>query len=165
MSRQIRRLGLSKNVEIPILTTTVKSFRFSDSILSLDQVLIHAIFVQTNGVKSPEFRPLLPYFELTKGFITLAGYKNEQYNSRFPFKNFRTNLAPLLTTYGLDLMFIKPKLISLRHSSVDLPDIGSVVLPAEGYSISLTVFYDLFDEEKHKLNSWGELIEEPHTKK
>lgn len=151
MAQQIRKLGFSKNIEASILVNTKIRFGFSDSVLLLDKVLIHGIMIATDTLKSPRYLDVLPVADTKKAYLTLAGYSNEQYNAKFPLITFMDGASS-------NIFFIKPKIISIRNSFIELPDAGSLVIPASGYAITLAIFYDLYDEKIHKINSKGELI-------
>jgi hypothetical protein len=148
MAQQIRRLGLSKNIEVPVLVNTKTKFEFSDSILLLNKVLIHGIQVHLETERSPEFRQVLPFVNMQQTYLTLAGYRNEQYNTRFPLINFMDGNFP-------NLIFFKPKLVSIRKSFIEIPAIAGLVIPAGGYSIPFTIYYDMYDPKKHIVNKWG----------
>lgn len=151
MAQQLRRLGYSKNIELPILQNTLTKLRFSDSVLLLDKVLVHGLAVIAYIEKSPDSRDILPYAEHLKCYLTLAGYKNEQYNNRYSLGIFMQGFFP-------NLLFFTPKLISIRNSFIEIPAISTFVIPPAGYAMVFTVFYDLYDPKKHRVNNWGELL-------
>ncbi len=159
MSRQLRRLGLSKTIEVPILVNTRKVFQFSDSILLLDKVLVHAFYIRTTGDKTTGYHSRLPLPFITTSFLNLYSYGNQQINYQFPLSLFKTELlwdSPGSTT--MEPVFLKPKLISIRNSSLLVSEAGSMVIPPDGYGVDITFFYELYDPQKHKLNDWGELL-------
>ena len=168
MSIQIRRLGLSKTIEVPIFTFSKTTFRFADNLLLLDKVLVHALFVSLNVERT--LAGHIPV--IGNGYLTLAGYNNEQHNSKMPLYLFKLDQSQniLLNIFPFNMiqaspLFFKPKLISFRNSFLEFVASPFAILPPEGLSVQLTVFYDLYDEKIHKLNSWGELIEDKKCKK
>ncbi len=166
MSRQLRRLGLSKTIEVFVETSAKTVFNFSDNILLLDKVLTHAIYISLNCSKSLAFNDMMQLLAVNQGYITLAGYKNEQYNVRLPFNMFPFGvLGPtgaVGAPGGFSPFFFKPKLISYRNSFIEFPA-GSIVVPAGGLAVQLTIFYEPYNENVHQLNNWGELIEPAKT--
>jgi hypothetical protein len=126
----------------------------------LDKVLVHAIFITTDQSKSQNFGNVLPIAKIREGYISLAGYNNEFYNTRLPlsFWESRTGYLEYSPTGRCNTLFFKPRLLSIRNSFIEFPSIASWVLPDGGYTVPLTFFYEKYDTEKHELNSWGELI-------
>jgi hypothetical protein len=149
---QVREIGRSYTVELPILSNTNSKFSFGDNETALDNVLVTGISVLPSLIgKSPAGRALLQNGDILKGFITLADKSKKEYNKSMPLELFlRTD----------SIIHIKPKLISIRNCYVDLPLIGEVVIPAgppAGLAIVFTIFFDPYDPKIHKINSIGEL--------
>lgn len=152
ITQQLREFGLSQTIELFIDTNTVTKFRFNDNLVNLDNALIHAIYIGDAAMgKSPTNKTVLNYAQLNNSFLTLMGINNIEFNHRLPFSVFINANIPAL--------FVRPKLISFRNSFVDFPDAAGLVIPAGGYSILFTVFYEKYDPSKHKLDIGGELIE------
>ncbi len=163
MSRQLRRLGLSHNAEIFIDTNTKTEFPFSDNVILLDKVLVHAINICVLNQKTPSFKNPPPYLKLMEGYLTLSGYNNEQYNKRLPLAFFQKKTISWIGS-STDVVFIKPKLISIRNSVLEFPSIGSWAgFPADGYGVTFTFFYDKYDPAIHQVNAWGELINDTNV--
>ncbi len=161
MSRQIRPLTNSKNVELVIKNGLQQRFLFSDSVLLLDKVLINGIFISSLAERTPEYRLIPPFNNVSAGYLTLKGYDNQNYNERMPLNAFlyrSYGLAGLNYSNWIDILFIKPKLISIRNSFVEFPNIASWIIPAEGFGLSFTIFYEIFNPAIHQLNNMGELI-------
>ncbi len=152
---QVREIGRSYTVELPILSNTTSKFSFGDNETALDNVLVHALSMPTSLlIKAPSGRTLLNYAETAKGYITLADADKKEYNRQIPLELLLRNDNPII--------HIKPKLISIRNCFVDLPLIGAVVIPAgppAGNSIVFVFFYEPYNPEIHRIDSWGELIE------
>jgi len=152
VTKQLREFGLSQTIELFIDTNTITKFRFSDNLVNLDNALVTAIYVGDSGMlKSPSNKTVLDYGQMNSCYITLMGANGVEFNHRLPFEPFISS--------GVPYIFIKPKLISFRNSFVEFPDVASLVIPAGGYSIVFTVFYELYDPMKHKFDKSGELIE------
>lgn len=165
MSFQLRRFDYSKNVDILIDSQTKKKFTFSDSVLLLDKVLIHGFsYVNrltrvSDGVQETG---LAIYLQTKQIYLTLAGYKNEQYNSKFPFlfmherigNQFEKSIFFLPTP-----VFITPRLLSIRNSFIEIPSIaGWGAFPPGGYILTMTFFYEPFNEQTHQVDDWGLLV-------
>lgn len=149
---QLRELGLSQTVEILIETNTTTKFKFSDNLINLDNALVHAIALGSGVIgKSVTNKTVLDFIYMNSTYLTLMGYKNEQFNYRLPLRFFFTNDNPVL--------FIKPKLISFRNSYIEFPDAATLVIPPGGYAVVFTIFYEKFDPLRHQLDKGGELIE------
>ena len=102
---------------------------------------------------APSGRPLLPATEIVKGYLTLVDKEKNEYNKDLPLELFLRNDA---------ITHIKPKLISIRNCYVNLPLIGTVVIPVgppAGYGLVFVFFYDPYDPNKHRINSIGEVEE------
>ncbi len=161
MSYQIRKLGLSYNCEVFVNSNTRFKFNFEDNILMLDKVLIHAIFLSTAVQKTPSFKEVIDTQASRNIFLTLMGYDNQTYNYCFPTKimakklysSFDNNIVE-----GNEIMYIQPKLISIRNSFITFP-VANYQFPDTGVSVPFTFFYEKYDPEIHQLNDWGELIE------
>ena len=163
---QLRNVGHSKNIEVKILTNTKTRFGFSDNIILLDKAIVHGYSILMSNIKTPSFTDNVGLNILSQSFITLSGNNDEQFNIRMPllpfFKRINTFSGVL---YVFDkMLFIKPKMINWRNCFIDIPDIGSTTIPSGGLAICLTIFYDPYNPDKHKLNGVGELIEsdQPH---
>ncbi|MFZ4056965.1 MAG: hypothetical protein ACOYKE_02450 [Ferruginibacter sp.] len=153
MGSQLKILGRSETIELPILNNKVREYKFGDSETVLDKVLVHGVCIHTADlVKSPQSRTMLPDAELKQGFITLADGKNQKYNANLPIETFFKNQNFIL--------FFKPRMISVRASSILLPNAANLVIPADAYAIVVTLFYEEFDATKHNVNGIGELVEE-----
>ncbi len=158
MARQLRRLGMSKTVEVPILVNTKTTFQFSDSIILLDKVLIHGFYVRAGGDKTSGFRQCLPLGNIMSSFLNLYGYNQQQFNYQFPLNLFKTEDFWGTIRFTMEPIFLKPKLVSIRNSSLFIPGAGALVIPPDGFGLDICFFYELYDPEKHKLNEWGELL-------
>ena len=152
MARQFKDLGLSKTVEVQILDNlkTIVRFDLNDAIL--DNLLVHglAFFIAAGPLLSPSKKPVVPLAHTNQAFLTLVNPNNKIFNASVPVELFiRDNSI---------ITYIHPKLISLRNSYLELPQIGAYAVPVGGASILVTFFYELFDPAKHKLSAEGELI-------
>jgi len=152
VTQQLRELGLSQTIEIFIDVNTVSKFRFSDSLINLDNIVVTAIGIgDFNIIKSPTNRTILNWDKLYSSYLTLMGYDSNLFNDKLPLYLFIRN--------DFDVLFLKPKKISFRNSYIEIPDVSALVIPAGGYSVVFTVFYENYDPLKHKFDKSGELIE------
>lgn len=142
--RQLKEIGLSHTVELPILTNTQSKFSFGDNEVVLDDVVIHGISIPIDNITvAPSGRAILPIIELQKGFITLADAAKKEFNAQMPLEIF-VRYEPII--------YFKPRRISVRNSYVDFPLINAVAIPAgppAGYAVVFTFYYDRYDPEKH----------------
>lgn len=152
--KQVREINLSYTLEAGIFNKANSKIEFGDNETALDNVLITGISVLTElAVKSPAGRAIFPVAELQKGFLTLADRNKAEYNRQLPMEIFVGSEV---------IIHIKPKLVSIRNSFIELPQLSSLVtaVPAgdiPGWSIVLTFYYDRYDPVKHKLSATGEL--------
>lgn len=152
MARQFKALGLSRTVEVQIpdnLKTIVK-FDLNDTIL--DNLLVHGLtfFIHAGPLLSPSNKPILPLFHTNQAFLTLVNTNNKVFNTSLPIE--------LLIRDNSIVTYIHPKLISLRSSYIELPQIAAYAVPPGGVTMLVTFFYELVDPAKHKLSPEGELI-------
>jgi hypothetical protein len=146
------RLGLSETIEVVILNTTSSRYKFIDLNNVLDDAIVHAITVHDDTMlKSPSFKTVLSFNQLTSSYLTLAGYKNQQFNTRLPFQLFITN--------DKKITYIKPKLLNLRNCYIEIANREALVIPPEGLAVVMTFYYEHFNPQIHKLNEIDELIE------
>ena len=133
---QVREIGRSYTVELAILSNTNTKFNFSDNETMLDGKIITGLSVLLSTVgRSFTNRPLLDYFEVAKGFITLADNNGKEFNKMLPLELFLRQD---------NIIEISPKPIALKKCYVDLPLIGAVNIPAgppPGLAIMFTFFY------------------------
>ena len=152
MNLQVKDVGLSQTVELLILSNTINQFQFSDNETNLDNVIVHAISTNSGFLsKSPSGRITLGTGDFVNGFLTLCDQNKKEIMKQFPLELFLRE-DPVL--------HIKPKLISIRNSYVDLPLIGSATIPAvapAGYAMVFTFYYERFDDRKHSVNKLGEI--------
>lgn len=153
--KQIKELGLSQTIELAILSNTMSKFFFSDNETNLDNVIVSAISVASAAItKGTSGRAVMSTVETSKGYLTLADASKKEYNAQIPLELF-LKADPII--------YIKPKLVSIRNSYVDLPLINAVAIPAgppPGFSIVFTFYYENFNPQKHVLNGLGEVVEE-----
>jgi hypothetical protein len=161
MSRQIHLLGQSHNIEVNIQNNNQRVIQFTDSVIGMDNVLVNGIYIPTNILKTPSFASLLNINRISGGLITLAGYNNEMYNTRLPIRIMQKDLGAGF--YNFNVLFLQPKLISIRNSFIEFPDINNWNVADTPASICITFLYEKYDPKVHQLNSWGELIK-PHKK-
>lgn len=149
---QVRELGRSYTVELPILSNTNSKFSFGDNETALDNVVITGISVLSPYVgKALSGRNLMSLSDIASGFITLADSSKKEYNKQFPLEMF---------IRGEVMIHIKRKLISVRNCYVDLPLINAVAIPAgppAGLAIVFVFMYEPFSADIHKINSIGEV--------
>jgi hypothetical protein len=152
---QVREIGRSYLVEMPILANTSNKFSFGDNETALDNVLLNAISILPSALTTaPSGRAMFPSVEISKGYITLADQAKKEYNKMLPMELFLRDES---------IIHIKPKLISIRNCYVELPLISGLAIPAGppmGYSIVFNFFYEPYDSSRHRLNSVGELEED-----
>jgi hypothetical protein len=150
---QVKEINLSHTVELPILSNTSSKISFGDNETALDKVIIHGISIAGQNItRTPSGRLVLPSLDTNKGYLTLSDPGRVEYNAQMPLELF-TRYEPVI--------WIKPKLVSIRNSFVDLPLVGSLVIPAgppAGYGIVFTFYFDRYDENIHSINALGELV-------
>lgn len=146
-------VGQSETIECVINNITDSRYRFVDLNNVLDDAIIHAITVHSDTMNlSPRGKTLLYYGQMRSCFLTLAGYKNQQFNKQLPFTFFIQNDSPII--------YIKPKMINLRNSYVEIADRSTLGIGPNGSAIVFTFYYEKYDPQKHKLNDMDELIED-----
>ena len=152
---QVREIGRSYTVELPIFSNTSTKFSFGDSETALDNVLITGLSVVPNLLTlAPSGRQIMQTVDIVKGYITLADKNKTEYNKQMPLELFMRNDA---------IIHIKPKLISIRNCYVDLPLISGIAIPAgppPGLAIVFAFLYEPYDANKHRINAVGELEED-----
>ena len=164
MPQQLRALGLSYNAEVIVNTLNIDKFYFSDSVLMLDDAVIHAMFLSTFNPKTPLFNNTMPLAALNDAYLNLENTKNLTYNTRLPLLSFQTRIKLTPTIYqpsgNCAVLFIKPKMINVRNSSIVFPSIKNYNLAGGAFGICFTFFYEKYDPQVHKLNEFDELIED-----
>ena len=159
MAFQLKRLGLSSNVEVLIKTNSTTKFFFTDNNLMLDNKLVHGLYVPQGILKTPGNVDIAPANVVNSAMLTLYGNRDQQFNSRFPLNSNGYTLSPAY--FGgllFEIIYFTPKLINIRNSIIEIPNIAGVILPTGGYSIMLTFFYEKYNPAVHQLDDWDELI-------
>ncbi len=151
MAFQIKDFGLSKTIEAQVLNNINTVIKFDINETNLDNMLVHAMAVMYDPVTvAPSKRPIINVSHLYSGFITLVNDNNIIFNQSLPMELFFRDPSGIIV--------IHPKLINIRNSFIELPQIANgPVLPAGGASIAITFFYKMLDKSIHKLSDIGEL--------
>ncbi len=149
---QVREIGRSYTIELPILSNTNRKFSFGDNETGLDNVLVTGISIVPDFFYlSPNGRAIYPTQYTGQGMITLADANKKELNKQVPLEIFLR---------ADSVIHIKPKIISIRNSYVDLPLIANVgPIPPAGYAIVFTFYFDDFNPLKHKVNALGDVEE------
>lgn len=152
MGFQIKDFGLSKTIEAQVLNSVTTVVKFDVNDTSLDNMLVHGISLFSAPVTiAPSRRPILDIEHIFKGFITLVNENNNVFNQSLPLETFYKDPSGII--------IIHPKLISVRNTYIELPQIAlAPALPAGGASLLFTFFYQILDRSVHKLNEMGELV-------
>lgn len=123
-------------MEIPVLNNSNTKFNFGDDETGLDNVWVTAVSLMPNIVAlAPSGRAVYPTAEAMKGYLTLCDKNKVELNKQLPLETFLRSDS---------IIHIRPKLISLRNSYVDLPLVNAIVIPAgppAGLSLLFTFFY------------------------
>lgn len=148
------------NAEVIVRTNTTTRFGFTDQNLLLDNAIIHGFYIATSIERTPLFYLRMVDALLRTGYITLSGYNNQQFNYRLPISILRIRWAYFgpFQENAIQFVFMRGRRINIRNSHVEFPTIKDFVIPAEGYAVPFTFFYEEYDPAKHQLNEWGELL-------
>lgn len=152
--QQIERLLMTETVEVLIYNKNSRQYKFSDNEKTLDQVVVTGIAISTEAMdKSFNGNAMLSNVELKKTFINLATPKNE-----LPFKNMPLELIMANTNVFL---FIKPTLVDLRKSYIEVPNCQNLVLPVvDGQTKPLAIVVTFTYLEKKEAIGLGYINEE-----
>lgn len=155
MYHQKKVLGKSETIEVAILNSASREYKFGDNHTQLQDVVIEGFAVHTAAIgKSSQGRTLLPDADLKKGLLTLASKTGKLINKDLPLETFLNN-----DNY---VSFVRPFIIDMAKSLITLPDSAALVLPAgppAGYGIMITIFYRPFDASKDKVDADACIIE------
>ncbi len=134
---QVRQIGRSYTVELPILSNTNSKISFGDNETMLDNVLVTGISILGDYIgASLNGRSLMSNANVAKGYLTLSDGQKKEYNKQLPLELFYRNDS---------IIHIEPRVISIRNCYVDFPLINSVVIPAgppAGLAVMFVFFYE-----------------------
>jgi hypothetical protein len=139
-------------IEVPVLNRAGTRYKFEDQNNTFDNVIVYGFSVfQSLVAKTPSGRFTLITGTIYNCYLTLAGNKNQQFNSKLPLYTLIRNDDKVTC--------IKPKLVNFRNSFVEIPALVPIALHGAGDALALMVYYEKYDPAKHHLNEWDELIE------
>ena len=92
MSHIIDEIAYSETIEVPILNSTAREYKFSDNESALQKVVCMGIKVHTDELgKGKSGRTILPLAAIKKGLLTLSTSKNKLIIKELPVETLLNN--------------------------------------------------------------------------